>query len=181
MRGEYRVRSSIASTLGMAHAYLAMSRWRATQRSSVSFRRWGRTFHAGSPPTRKSSRYGFSSPEIISGILSEQDGGVVPARGRPAGPSKEEGAGYVRPLRTSWYFARTPSMKTHTTLRAASGAGWPIRLNPAARSVQGRHGPYRRTTGQVRVRVTPSTSWIFLTTSLASASMLEASARAITS
>jgi len=30
MRGEYRVRSWIASTLGMAHAYLAMSRWRAT-------------------------------------------------------------------------------------------------------------------------------------------------------
>ncbi len=73
-----------------------------------------------------------------------------------------------------------PSMKAHPTVlprERASRSASTLGLG----SVQGRHGPYRRTTGQVRVRVTPSTSWIFPTTSLPSASRLEASARAITS
>ena len=37
-----------------------------------------------------------------------------------------------------------------------------------------------RTTGQVRVRVTPSTAWIFETTSFPSASMFAASTRTTT-
>jgi hypothetical protein len=84
----------------------------------------------------------------------------------------------------AWPALRTCSSCSGVEKSELSAAGLPDPPRSFAcrqGSAQGRHGPYRRTTGQVRVRVTPSTSWICLTTSLASISRLETSARAITS
>ena len=86
--------------------------------------------------------------------------------GAPRGPSR----GLISAHRTGGQLGRSGRSK-----------GWSEFLTPTGFSAVELAHPQSFMTGQVRVRVTPSTAWILATTSLPSSSMSAASASAMTS